>query len=83
MARNRSIRKGRVFKDFKDKREYQTPMTPDNFPDPPHYSIMPETVRQMMKQDITKKTRSEFDAIMRINKQYLKEYNKKTNSRKT
>jgi hypothetical protein len=72
-----------VFKDFKDKREYQTPMTPDNFPDPPHYSIMPETVRQMMKQDITKKTRSEFDAIMRINKQYLKEYNKKTNSRKT
>jgi hypothetical protein len=72
-----------VFKDFKDRREYQTPVSPVDFPDPPHYSIMPEAVQRMMKQDITKMPRSELDAMMRINKQYLKEYNKKTNGRKT
>ena len=83
MARNRSVRKGRVFKDFKDRREYQTPVTPADFPDPPHYSIMPEAVQRMMKQDISKMTRSELDAMMRTNKQYLNEYNKKTNGRKT
>ena len=82
MARNRSLRKGRVFKDFKDRREYQESLTPSDFHDPPHYSIMPEAVRKMMNQDISKMTRSELDEMMRINKQYLKEYNKKTNGRK-
>jgi hypothetical protein len=81
MARNRSIRKGRVFKDFKDRREYQTPLNPDDFPDPPHYSIMPEDVRQMMKQDISSLTRFQLNELFRISKQYKKEYNRRNNRR--
>ena len=78
----RSVRKGRVFKDFKDRREYQTPLTPDDFPDPPHFSLLPFQVREKLKQDITKMTRSELDALLRINKQCEKEYNKKNSKRK-
>jgi hypothetical protein len=81
MARNRSIRKGRVFKDFKDRLEYQTPLCPDDFPDPPHYSIMPEDVQQMMKQDISRLTRFQLNELFRINKQYKKEYNRRKNRR--
>jgi hypothetical protein len=81
MARNRSLRKCRVFKDFKDIREYQTPLTPDDFPDPPHYSIMPKDIKEMMKQDITKLTRLQLDEMFRINKKYLKEYNRRNNRR--
>lgn len=77
MARNRSVRKGKVFKPFKDRREYQTAFSPDDFPDPPHYSIMPEDVRQMMKQDINGLTRVQLDELFRISKQYRKEYNRR------
>jgi len=76
MARSRSIRKGKVFKDFKDRREYQSPVNPKDFPDPPHYALMPEEVRNSMKQDMSSLTRQEVDALLRINKQYLKEYNR-------
>ena len=81
MARNRSVKKGRVFKDFKDRREYQTALTPDDFPDPPYYSIMPKEIRQMMKQDITRLTRVQLDELFRISKQYRKEYNLRKSSR--
>lgn len=77
MARNRSVRKGKVFKPFKDRREYQTALSPDDFSDPPHYSIMPEDVRQMMKQDINGLTRVQLDELFRISKQYRKEYNRR------
>lgn len=77
MARSRSLRKGKVFKDFKDRRDYQSPVNPEDFPDPPHYDLMPEDVRQMMKRDVNSLTRAELDVQLRINKQYLKEYNKK------
>lgn len=76
MARSRSLRKGKVFKDFKDRREYQSPVNPKDFPDPPHYALMPEEVRNSMKQDMSSLTRQEVDALLRINKQYLKEYNR-------
>ena len=77
MARSRSIRKGKVFKDFKDRREYQSNLTPEDFPDPPHYSLMPEEVKKLMKQDMNSLTRSEVDSLLKINKMYLKEYNRK------
>ena len=78
----RSVRKGRVFKDFKDRREYQDRLSPDDFPDPPHFSIMPKEIQLQLKQDITKMTRPQLDALLRLNKQYEKEYNKKNNRKK-
>jgi hypothetical protein len=80
MARYRSLRKGKVFKDFKDRREYQPKNNPNDFPDPPHYSIMPEEVRESMKQDMDSLTRQEVEALLRVSKQYLKEYNRQTYS---
>ena len=80
MARSRSVRKGKVWKNFKDKREYQTPVNPKDFPDPPHYVLMPDDVKQMVNQDMSKLTRQQVDDILRINKQYLKEYNRQTYS---
>jgi len=82
MARSRSLRKGKVFKPFKDIREYQSSLTPDDFPDPPHYSIMPEDVRRTMKQDMNKLTRFQVDELFRINKQYLNEYKNLKKKRK-
>ena len=81
MARNRSVRKGKVFKPFKDRREYQTALSPDDFPDPPHYSIMPEDIRKIMMQDITYLTRKQLDEMSRISKQYKKEFNRRKHSR--
>jgi len=78
--RSRSLRKGKVFKEFKDIREYQTASSPDDFPDPPHYSLMPEEVKKMMNQDMNSLTRLEIDALLKINKIYLKEYNRRMNS---
>jgi len=80
MGRSKSVRKGKVWKDFKDRREYQTPVNPKDFPDPPHYSIMPDDVKEIMNQDMDKLTRKQVDDILRINKQYLKEYNRRTYS---
>ena len=80
MGRYRSVRKGKVWKDFKDRREFQTPANPKNFPDPPHYALMPDDVREMLNQDMSKLTRNQVDDIMRINKQYVKEYNRQTYS---
>jgi hypothetical protein len=80
MGRSRSVRKGKVWKDFKDRREYQTPVNPKDFPDPPHYALMPDDVKEMMNQDMDKLTRKQVDDILRINKQYLKEYNRRTYS---
>lgn len=77
MARKRSLKKGKVFKDFKDRREYQSPTNPDDFPDPPHYALMPEEIKKSMKQNMDLLTRQEVDALLRLNKQYLKEYNRK------
>jgi hypothetical protein len=76
MARSRSVRKGKVWKDFKDRKEYQTPVSSKDFSDPPHYSLMPDDVKQMLNQDMSKLTRKQVDDILRINKQYLKEYNR-------
>jgi hypothetical protein len=80
MGRYRSVRKGKVWKDFKDRREFQTPVNPKDFPDPPHYALMPDDVREMLNQDMSKLTRKQIDDIMRINKQYVKEYNRQTYS---
>ena len=77
MARRRSLRKGKVFKDFKDRREYQSNLTPEDFPDPPYYSLMPEEIKKLMKQDMNSLTRSEIDSLLKINKMYLKEYNRR------
>ena len=77
MARSRSLRKGKVFKDFKDRREYRDPQKPEDFPDPPHYSIMPEKVRESMKQDMNSLTRAEIDVLLKLSNDYLKEYNRK------
>jgi hypothetical protein len=71
----KSLRKGRVFKDFKDRREFQTPLTQDDFPDPPHYELMPEDVKNKMKQDFNLLTRAQVDALLSINRQYIKQYN--------
>jgi len=80
MGRYRSVRKGKVWKDFKDRREFQTPANPKDFPDPPHFAIMPDDVKQIFNQDITKLTRNQVDDMMRINKQYQKQYNRQMNS---
>lgn len=77
MARSRSLRKGKVFKDFKDRREYRDPQKPADFPDPPHYSIMPENVRESMKQDMNSLTRAEIDVLLKLSNDYLKEYNRR------
>lgn len=79
MARSRSLRKGKVFKDFKDRREYRDPQRPEDFPDPPHYSIMPEDVKKSIKQDMNCLTRAEVDVLLKLNNKYFKEYNKKIN----
>lgn len=77
MARSRSLRKGKVFKDFKDRREYRDPQRPEDFPDPPHYSIMPEDVKKSMKQDMNCLTREKVDVLLKLSNKYLKEYNRK------
>lgn len=77
MARNRSVRKGKVFKDFKDRREYQSKSNPTDYPDPPHYELMPDDVKKLMKQNMNCLTRQEVDALLSISKQYLKEYNRR------
>lgn len=78
----KSLGKGRVFKDFKDRREYQTPLMPDDFPDPPHYVLMPDEVKKQMKQDFSLLTRAQVDALLSINKKYKKEYNILKNTKK-
>jgi hypothetical protein len=80
MARYRSLRKGKVFKPFKDRRDYQSPVDLNNFLDPPHYKLMPEDVKQKLNQDMNKLSRAEVDELMRMNKKYLKEYNRRMNS---
>jgi len=41
---------------------------------------MPEEVRESMKQDMDSLTRQEVEALLRVSKQYLKEYNRQTYS---